>query len=757
LQLKEFDIILDIKRPIKNEYIEVVQGDYGTNVLNIQLRDGLNNYDLTDTKTEIVFAKPDGTTVIQDENNGVAVVNATEGRMTCTLNTNTIASPGKVVAEVRVSDLEGKSLTTARFNFFVRKPLITDDAIESTNEFPILNQLITTTEGLIQQVEQIEKQVPENVVDELNNLSALAGQLQSELNSHKAEMATELFHSKSTDHNSRKAFMTFVDDDGNSEFYTKWKPIIENKNIPVTCALITGRIGDSGYLTINQIKELKELGVEFVSHSHDHSYLGELTETELRTNFELSQAFLKQHGLTHDILVYPYGSQSILLRQVAREYFSCGVDILEGINVPPISTYRLRRKGWCEAGRTTLEDHKAVIDEVVANGGWLIWKTHAGYSDFTGEQLEWISEIIDYARNLGVEIVSVKEGLQKKGNPVDIGDIESHSWKNVAIIDSEGNAYGQNIGSHKFISYSQSGIDINGDISQFTKNCKTVFQINSADVTPELGLPVNRPGLLEVYRGISDSFGEQIYHQYRTGFKYTRYWDDNNSAWSNWMLLNPVAYLGLNGVTPDTPPTDDKLRGLFTITFINASGSTGFPENSPGLLLTYANYTANRFPRQEYTVYDTNKKYTRYWDDNNSAWSNWMLLNPVVYLGTNGVTPDTPPTDKKLRGLFTITFINTSGSTGFPENKAGLLLTYANNTVSRFPRQEYTVYDTNKKYTRYWDDTAWTDWVQIGGGSGSTANRPTDVHTGYMYFDTTLGKPVWWNGTVWVDANGETV
>jgi len=147
MQLKEFDILLDIKKSVKNEYIEVVQGDYDTNVLNIQLQNGLNNYDLTNTKTEIVFAKPDGTTVIQDENNGVAVVNATEGRMTCTLNTNTIAAAGKVVAEVRIMDLEGKLLTTARFDFFVRKAIFGDDTIKSTNEWPLLKKLLEASES----------------------------------------------------------------------------------------------------------------------------------------------------------------------------------------------------------------------------------------------------------------------------------------------------------------------------------------------------------------------------------------------------------------------------------------------------------------------------------------------------------------------------------------------------------------------------------------------------------------------------------
>ena len=41
---------------------------------------------------------------------------------------------------------------------------------------------------------------------------------------------------------------------------------------------------------------------------------------------------------------------------------------------------------------------------------------------------------------------------------------------------------------------------------------------------------------------------------------------------------------------------------------------------------------------------------------------------------------------------------------------------------------------------------------------GSTALRPSSQRAiGQMYFDTTLGKPIWWFGTVWVDATGATV
>lgn len=40
--------------------------------------------------------------------------------------------------------------------------------------------------------------------------------------------------------------------------------------------------------------------------------------------------------------------------------------------------------------------------------------------------------------------------------------------------------------------------------------------------------------------------------------------------------------------------------------------------------------------------------------------------------------------------------------------------------------------------------------------TGVTANRPANVAIGYQYFDTTLGKPIYWNGSTWVDEKGYT-
>jgi hypothetical protein len=41
--------------------------------------------------------------------------------------------------------------------------------------------------------------------------------------------------------------------------------------------------------------------------------------------------------------------------------------------------------------------------------------------------------------------------------------------------------------------------------------------------------------------------------------------------------------------------------------------------------------------------------------------------------------------------------------------------------------------------------------------NGTTANRTRASVLGQFYYDTTIGKPVWWNGSTFKDAAGNTV
>jgi len=59
----------------------------------------------------------------------------------------------------------------------------------------------------------------------------------------------------------------------------------------------------------------------------------------------------------------------------------------------------------------------------------------------------------------------------------------------------------------------------------------------------------------------------------------------------------------------------------------------------------------------------------------------------------------------------------------------------------------------------------WANWLMASftmifdvQNSGTTANRPTKgLYTGKPYFDTTLGKPIWYKTAGWVDATGAGV
>lgn len=53
-------------------------------------------------------------------------------------------------------------------------------------------------------------------------------------------------------------------------------------------------------------------------------------------------------------------------------------------------------------------------------------------------------------------------------------------------------------------------------------------------------------------------------------------------------------------------------------------------------------------------------------------------------------------------------------------------------------------------------DSASSRYIKVPLG-GPTGSRPGSPHLGQSYFDSTLGYPIWWSGSAWVDSQGNTV
>ena len=166
--LKEYDLSVRLpqERAIDTGII-LVQSDKDVYKLNARVFDGVNEINYADvTSATITFGKADKNVV-----QGDMIVEA--NKLSYILGTNEIACPGKLLVSIQLWGTTER-LSTARLVMQVEKDLITENAVQSTSEFPIIQQLKKDLEAI-------------DVVD-----------LTNQFNSHKAEKATqaELGHVK---------------------------------------------------------------------------------------------------------------------------------------------------------------------------------------------------------------------------------------------------------------------------------------------------------------------------------------------------------------------------------------------------------------------------------------------------------------------------------------------------------------------------------------------------------------------------------
>jgi len=99
-----------------------------------------------------------------------------------------------------------------------------------------------------------------------------------------------------------------VFDDGYSEVYQLAFPLLKQHGFGATIATITGAVDHPSYLTWDQVKEMSDSGIEFVSHSVTHGNLAAMSRDDLRKELGDSRKALEDNlGRPMQFFVYPYG------------------------------------------------------------------------------------------------------------------------------------------------------------------------------------------------------------------------------------------------------------------------------------------------------------------------------------------------------------------------------------------------------------------------------------------------------------------
>ena len=120
----------------------------------------------------------------------------------------------------------------------------------------------------------------------------------------------------------KKIFLTI--DDAFQSFYDVAWPYLKKNKIPFVLFVSTEPIGNRGYMTWDQIKEIeKENFVVIGHHSHSHEYLIEKSDQEFVEDIEQANIIFKQKiGYIPKLFSYPFGEYSEFMRNYISKNFN---------------------------------------------------------------------------------------------------------------------------------------------------------------------------------------------------------------------------------------------------------------------------------------------------------------------------------------------------------------------------------------------------------------------------------------------------
>ncbi|HDR7254499.1 TPA: BppU family phage baseplate upper protein [Bacillus pacificus] len=140
MTFKTYEINVDLVNDTSTTYSNrFSQNDRNSAKLLVTITNKGAEIDLSQAKSvRMSFKKPDGTRVFQ---NDCQPINAMKGKYQIVLKTQTLTSVGTVIAQIHIEE-EDRIIDTQKFFFVVNDSLASDEAVESTNEFPVIQKAI---------------------------------------------------------------------------------------------------------------------------------------------------------------------------------------------------------------------------------------------------------------------------------------------------------------------------------------------------------------------------------------------------------------------------------------------------------------------------------------------------------------------------------------------------------------------------------------------------------------------------------------
>ena len=123
-------------------------------------------------------------------------------------------------------------------------------------------------------------------------------------------------------------------DDGYEDNYHNMLPLVEERGMKAVVYVIANQLGQEGYLTFDQLKDMQTRGIEIGNHTADHLPLDELSHDEIVYEVGASKTYLEWSGInTIYSLSYPNGKYNDeIIKILEQENYFTAVTGEPGLN-----------------------------------------------------------------------------------------------------------------------------------------------------------------------------------------------------------------------------------------------------------------------------------------------------------------------------------------------------------------------------------------------------------------------------------------
>lgn len=349
--LKEYD--LSIRLPYERTIdtgITLVQNDKDVYKFNVRVFDGVNEIDYSNVTTAtITFSKSDKNVVQGDMVVGV-------DKLTYTLGTNEIACSGKVIVSVQLWGTTER-LTTARFLMQVDKDLITEDAVESTSEFPILQRVVQDVAEIVPLLPDIEQ-----TIQDFPEISAFFDTAETSETQRIGNEAT-----RQTQENARQASIADIEDrfDDLTASQQQDAEVIDARDGEASLNARLSR--DKGVVDAHLAENAKEATEFTITNNAIHNITGYYYKKNGWVYLQM--AVNRVDGVifstTENIIATPVGfrpKQNFITEQIADEGY-------EGSPFEPVKIIIFSSSGMVRVARATTKKHLHLQVVYYAGGG----------------------------------------------------------------------------------------------------------------------------------------------------------------------------------------------------------------------------------------------------------------------------------------------------------------------------------------------------------------------------------------------------